>query len=88
MKIYLSYFFSKEPCKLEITIKEAIPKEIIRKNHMYQPEFLDNFFELKYIGVKATLPKMPKSPNNIGKILINSIARKIISAEGIRRKVY
>ena len=69
-------------------MKEAIPKEIIRKNHIYQPEFLDNFFELKYIGVKVTLPKISKSPNNIGNILINSIARKIIKAEGIKRKVY
>ena len=43
-------------------MKEAIPKEIIRKNHIYQPEFLDNFFELKYIGVKVTLPNISKSP--------------------------
>ena len=80
--------FSKELCRLEITMKEAIPKDIIRKNHIYQPEFLDNFFELKYIGVKVTLPKISKSPNNIGNVLIKSIARKIIKAEGIKRKVY
>tara|TARA_Y100001980_G_C14444070_1_gene229484 strand:- start:81 stop:470 length:390 start_codon:yes stop_codon:yes gene_type:complete len=72
---------------LEITIKDEIPREIIRKNHKYHPEFLDSFFELKYIGVNVALLKISNIFRSKGKILINSITKKIINADGRSKNV-